>query len=103
MSINNLWTGKGIVKVKKTFVIKDPRGDYEVTDITLEIERDIKGVPKITLVPIEAWGAMSKMCQNLQEGDTVTVEGHFENKHWKNKKMVETNKNVITLEKINKS
>jgi len=100
---NNSWHGKGLIKTIKTVVIPDPRGDYEVTDLTISIKRTIKGKEKITLVPIEGWGEMSACCKSFKEGDMVFIEGHFANKKWTNKEKVDISKNLIVLERIEKA
>lgn len=102
MATNNLWNGRGLVKNIKTVSINDTRCTYEVTDITLSIKRTIKGKDKYTLVPLEAWGEMSKGAQHIKGGDLVAVEGHFANKKWQNKEHGMMSKNVIVLEKITK-
>lgn len=100
---NNSWLGTGIIESKKTIQIKDPRGDYEVTDLLISVEREIKGNLKVTMVPVECWGEKSIQCDEFQKGDLVKVHGHFENKKWKNKQKVEVSKNLIVLEKIEKA
>lgn len=101
MANNNLWTGKGLLKTKKTITINDPnKGSYEVTDILLSVRRMVKNIPKYTIVPLEAWGEVSKLTKDLKEGDIVVVEGHFENKKWQNKAQELMTKNLIVVEKI---
>lgn len=103
MALNNLWVGKGFLKSKKTITINDSlKGSYEVTDLVLSIRRIIKGTPKITLIPLEAWGEMSELSDDFNEGDMVIVEGHFENKKWRNQSKAWMTKNVVVVEKITK-
>ena len=97
---DNHWTGCGIVHSKKTITIEDPRNNYKVTDLSIKITRMIKGKSRTTFIPCECWGVMSEEADNIQEGDFVYAEGHFENKKWLNKDKIEMQKNVIAIEKI---
>lgn len=100
---NNIWVGFGRIKTIKTVTIKDSfKGDYKVTDIILVVDRNVKGNIKTTIVPLEAWGNLSEACKDFQEGDKISVEGRFTNKHWKNKNKEEMTKNLIVVEKVEK-
>jgi hypothetical protein len=105
MKKRNYWTGVGMVKSVKRATIFDKKKEtsYEVTDIMLSIKQIIKGKDKYTIVPLEAWGDMSKACVDLTEGDLIEVEGHFANKKWKDGSDVERKLNLIVVESIKKS
>jgi len=96
----NVWVGRGIVTFKKTVPVQG--GSYQVTDLFIQIDRNVKGMIKSTLVPLEAWGDMSKACDDINHNDMVEVEGRFENKKWKNASKQEMSKNLIVVEKIQK-
>jgi hypothetical protein len=99
---DNLWRGSGKIITLKTFPIKDPHGDYEVTDINLACYRLIKGFQKETIVPLEAWGLMSQEAKRFRVGDVVFAQGKFENKLWKDRDGFSHQKNVIVIESIKK-
>lgn len=102
MSANNLWIGQGFIKTINCVKVCTGNREYSVTDIVLSVERKIKGEVKVTFVPLEAWEQMSKACDDLKEGDFISVEGYFKNKKWINKRDVEMSKNLIVVEKIKK-
>lgn len=99
---NNHYEAKGILKNKKTLTIDDSRGKYEVTDLSISTCRLVKGNKEIIMVPVEAWGEVSKSCANIDIGDMVIIEGYFKNKKWKNKSGIEVSKNLIVAEKVEK-